>query len=217
MANLELNDLQKEFLERFFSRSTSFFLSGGAALVGYYLHHRQTRDLDLFTLESNIEDGAAIVSAVARELGGDLETLQTSPDHRRFLLSRGTDAIVVDLVREYVFQIDAEKAQIGQIRLDTREEILANKLCALLSRSEIRDLVDVRALELSGLSIEDAVSAAAKKDTGFTAAQLAWVLSEIRFGDDMVPPGDVSVTDLRDYLNDLKGRLAAIAFPERNQ
>lgn len=214
MADEELTELQKEFLERFFAHDSHFFLTGGAALVGYYLHHRRTRDLDLFTLENEIEHGIALTNTVAREIGAEVERLQTSPDFRRVLLSRGREAIVVDLVQEYVFQVDIKKRTIGGVRVDTPDEILANKLCALLSRSEVRDLVDVRALELAGYSIETAIEAAQKKDSGLTPAQLAWVLSEIRLGDDLIPPGDVSVTDLRGYLRDLQVRLAAMAFPK---
>jgi hypothetical protein len=35
----ELSDLQRATLREFFARETGFFLTGGAALVGYYLHH----------------------------------------------------------------------------------------------------------------------------------------------------------------------------------
>lgn len=181
--------------------------------VGYYLHHRRTWDLDLFTLESEIERGVEIVKEVARDLHADLEPLQTSPDFRRFLIRHREEAIVVDLIREYVFQVNNEKMVIDGVRVDSADEILANKLCALLSRSEVRDLVDVRELELAGYSLDDALVAAQKKDTGLTPAQLGWVLSETTFGDDLVPPGEVTVTDLRNYLDDLKTRLAAMAFP----
>lgn len=214
MDNVELTDLQRDFLERFFARETKFFLSGGAALVGYYLHHRRTEDLDLFSLVSEIEHGAAIVGEVARELGADFERLQTSPDFQRFLLHREEEGVVIDLVREYVFQLHSEKRVIGGIRLDSPEEIFANKLCALLSRSEVRDLVDIRALELAGFSLQDALIAAGQKDSGLTPAQLAWVLSEISFSDDLTPPGEVPLKTLRDYLANLSARLASLGFPK---
>ena len=97
--------------------------------------------------------------------------------------------------------------------MDPPEEILANKLCTLLSRSEIRDLVDVRALELAGYRVEDAIAAAAAKDSGLTPAQLGWVLSEMKIGKDTSPPGEVSVEELNLYLKDLSARLARMAFP----
>jgi hypothetical protein len=191
-----------------------FFLTGGAALVGFYLKHRETHDLDLFTLEDVMTDGASAASEVARELGGTLEALQTSPDFRRLLLRRGAESIVIDLVHEYVAQAITEKPVINGIRIDPPQEILANKLCALLSRSEIRDLVDVRALELAGYRMEDALDAAAAKDKGLTPAQLGWVLSQSKFSDDLIPPGGVSLKELRLYLSELIVRLARQAFPK---
>jgi len=214
LANITLNELQKEFLVKFFAHENRFFLTGGAALAGFYLNHRQTEDVDLFTLEDEIESGFSLVNEVAREMGADVESLQTSPDFRRLLLRRGESAIVVDLVHEYVYQIDRAKQVVNGIRLDTPEEILANKFCALLSRSEVRDLVDVRALEKAGYSIDAAIDDAGKKDSGFTPAQLAWVLSEIRFGEDLMPPGNISRSELQAYLNDLLKRLSRMAFPD---
>ena len=121
--------------------------------------------------------------------------------------------MVIDLVRDRVPQLTREKTVINGIRVDTPQEILANKLCTLLERSEVRDLVDVRALELAGYSVESAMETAAAKDAGFTPGQLGWVLSQIKFSDDVVLPGDVPVPILREYLDDLIARLAKLAFP----
>jgi hypothetical protein len=103
---------------------------------------------------------------------------------------------------------------IDGILVDPPEEILANKLCTLLSRAEIRDLVDVRALERSGLGVEGALAAAARKDGGLTPAQLAWVLSQITIGDDARVPDGTPVAELRGYLSQLIGRLSRLAFPQ---
>lgn len=213
MAKSTLNNLQRDFLQVFFQRDNSFFLSGGAALVGFYFGHRETHDLDLFTLKNDVENGFRLVSEVAKGLGAEVESIQTSPDFRRLIVKRGVDAIVVDLIREYVFQIDPVKPIISGIRVDTPQEILANKLCALLSRSEIRDLVDVRELENAGFSVEAALEAAERKDSGLTPAQLAWVLNQITFDDEVDLPGDISTGELRSYLLKLIDRLKRIALP----
>jgi len=210
-----LNSLQDDFLKAFFKRENSFFLSGGAALVGFYFGHRETHDLDLFTLENDVEEGFRLVHEVANDLKAIVEPIQTAPDFRRLLLRRDDEAIVVDLVREYVFQISKEKPVINGIRVDSPEEILANKLCALLSRSEIRDLVDVRELENAGFSLENALQAAEKKDSGLTPAQLAWVLNQISLGEDAQLPGNISASELRDYLMNLIDRLKRLALPNR--
>ena len=214
MAKSALSNLQNDFLREFFGRDNRFYLTGGAALVGFYLGHRETNDLDLFTLENEIENGFIIVRDVAKQLGASVEAIQTAPDFRRLLVKRGDEAVVVDLAREYVFQLEPEQREINGIRIDSPEEILANKLCALLSRSEIRDLVDVRELENAGFNLENALAVARKKDTGLTAAQLSWVLNQIKFGEDSAVPGGVSVSEMQDYLNNLISRLKRLAFPE---
>jgi hypothetical protein len=202
-------------LEAFFRRESRFFLSGGAALAGFHLGHRETDDLDLFTTEDVLPEGAATLAAVARDVGATSEDILTTPDFRRRLLRRGKDAVIVDLVREYVTQIVPDKPVIAGIRIDPAEEIMANKVCALLARSEVRDLVDLRELEATGLAIEDALRAGARKDRALTPAQLAWVLSEIRIGDDARIPGGVAVPKLREYLRGLIVRLSRLALPTR--
>ena len=216
MIESKLSALQQEFLEAFFKRESRFFLTGGAALSGFYLGHRETHDLDLFTVSDALEDGFVLASEIARQRGASLESVRSAPDFRRLLMRHGSEAVVIDLARDRSPQFSAEKLVLNGIRVDPAEEILANKLCALLSRSEIRDLVDVRALEHAGYRVDDWLSAAMKKDTGLTPAQLGWVLNQIEMRDDLVPPGGVSVAELRQYLVDLIGRLARLSYPANN-
>jgi hypothetical protein len=208
-----LDSFQSDFLAAFFARQERFFLTGGAALVGFHLKHRRTMDLDLFTTEDLLEEGQASLFDTAAELGATVERLRTSSSFRRFLLRRGAESMVVDLVRDRAPQIEQEKAEISGIRVDSPSEIMANKLCALLSRAELRDLVDVRALETAGFALGDHLAPATRKDAGLTPAQLAWVLSQVEIGDDASPPGGVTVSELRGYLADLIDRLTAIAYP----
>jgi predicted nucleotidyltransferase component of viral defense system len=212
-----LDKFQQEVLEEFFRREDRFFLTGGAALAGFHLGHRRTQDLDLFTTEDRITQGAAALAALARDLGASVEAVQTYSDFRRYLLRRGEEAVMVDLVRDTAPQLFSEKQMINGIRVDPPEEILANKLCTLLSRSEIRDLVDVRALEHAGFPMERYFETATRKDGGLTPGQLAWVLSELRIGDDACPPGGVSAAELQEYLQDLRARLSRMALPSQDR
>jgi hypothetical protein len=209
-----LDSLQQKVLHAFFEHESRFFLTGGAALAGFHLQHRTTKDLDLFTVEDRLEEGAAALAAVARELGGSLESLVVYVDFRRYLLRRGSSSVVVELVRDRAPQLVEAKLSVGSIRIDPPEEIVANKLCTLLSRAEIRDLVDLRALESAGYRVENHIEPASRKDGGLTPGQLGWVLSQIEIGDDARLPAGVSVRALRAYLRDLQNRLAKMAFPE---
>ncbi len=80
MAKHELSALQQDFLRAFFQREDRFFLTGGAALVGFHLGHRETHDLDLFTLEDVMAEGMAAVTEVARELGWVLSQIELGHD-----------------------------------------------------------------------------------------------------------------------------------------
>src|SRR5262249_29955738 len=131
----------------------------------------------------------------------------------RYVLSRGAESVVVDLVRERVPQLYGEKIEYGTIRVDPAAEIFANKLTALLSRSEARDLVDLFLLERAGHSVETALSAALAKDGGCTPEPLGWVLSQVEIRDDAALPGEVRASELRTYLADLVRRLRKLALP----
>lgn len=65
-----------------------------------------------------------------------------------------------------------------QVLVDSRPAILIEKLCALLSRSELRDLIDVKALGESGEDLDRAIAMAPRRDSGFSPLTLAWVLRD---------------------------------------
>ena len=210
-----LTPLQRKLLDAFFRHEQRFFLTGGAALAGFYLHHRSTLDLDLFTLDAEaFETGRHALGAAASELGATLAVRQHAPGFERYIVNLGGDSVVVDLVLERVPQTAGAKRWIGGIAIDPLEEILANKLTTVLSRAEERDLVDLLFLERQGLRLEDGLAAAQQKDGGCTPAALAWVLAEISVPDGAAIPGDVTAEELRHFLADLVVRLRRAAFPE---
>ncbi len=208
-----LTEIQIAVLERFFAHEKRFFLTGGAALAGFLIGHRETSDLDLFATEDALDAGERALRTAAAELNASVEETQTAPGFRRRLLRQGDRSVIVDLVHDATPQGAGPKLEISGIRVDPPLEVLANKLCALLARAEIRDLVDARALEQSGESIEEALRIASRKDAGLTPAQLAWVLSEIRIGDDARVPGGATGDELRAYLADVTARLSRMGFP----
>ena len=213
MPPTRLSAFQHQLLDAFFERSEAFFLTGGGALAGFHLGHRTTEDLDLFTTAEDLDAGVDALRDAASSLGASIEGIRTSPTFRRFLVRRGSETVLVDLVFDPTPQARGEKPRRGKIRIDPPEEILANKLCALLSRSELRDLVDVLELERAGFPVASALPWAMKKDSGLTPAQLAWVLSQIHIGDDARIPGARSPEEVREYLADLRARLARLAMP----
>jgi hypothetical protein len=128
-------------------------------------------------------------------------------------LTRGDEGVVIDLVKDTGPQLHADKLQRGNLVIDPPDEILANKLAALVGRAEERDLVDVMFLERAGYSVEAALPVALEKDGGCTPATLAWLLSELTIPEGVVLPADVAPAELRAYVTDLIARLLVLATP----
>jgi hypothetical protein len=108
----------------------------------------------------------------------------------------------------------ATQVRLGPSQVDAPPETFADKLCALLERAEIADLLDAQALEAGGHDLREALTIAARKDAGLTPGQLAWVLSQVQFGDDASLPGGGAVRELRAYQAGLLARLERLALPE---
>lgn len=64
-----LTALQLALVEEFFRLSEGFFLTGGAALAGFHLGHRQTHDLDFFTTAGDLDSGVRALRSAAARLG----------------------------------------------------------------------------------------------------------------------------------------------------
>ncbi|MBL8719892.1 MAG: nucleotidyl transferase AbiEii/AbiGii toxin family protein [Myxococcales bacterium] len=207
-----LTPLQQDLVRAFFALDSELFLTGGAALAGYWLGHRTTDDLDLFGLPTADADQAVrTLGAAARSVGAESSLVQASPDFRRLLVRRGAETCKVDIVVDRAPAVEADKEVVDGVRLDSRREIAANKVCALVSRAEIRDLVDLQALLSSGCSLDDALADAAIKDGGAEPATLAWILSQLSIGPDAKLPGDVRPEALLAFRDDLVGRLRKLA------
>jgi hypothetical protein len=98
-AHSKLTALQSEVLDAFFQRERGFFLTGGAALAGFYLGHRTTDDLDLFTQQDlAFERGRFVVADVARAIGGEVHVRQDAPGFKRLVVVR-------DYVRDLIARL----------------------------------------------------------------------------------------------------------------
>lgn len=175
-----LSDLQHRILEILARGAPGWSLSGGAALAGFYLGHRSTDDLDLFYHgQRSLTHEPRLVEDVLVAAGFDVRVLVRSPGFVRLLARDASAQVVVDLVAEPVPVVEPPMELQPGLRIDAAADILVNKLCALVSRSELRDLEDVRALVASGLDLDRALDQAPSKDGGFSPMTLAWLLPQL--------------------------------------
>jgi hypothetical protein len=154
----------------------------GGALAGFHTRHRATRDLDLFWSRSELGELDEEISRRLEAAGFRAEVLQRAPAFCRLRVARDRDVVVVDLVADPVpTVVDPEEGALGDARIlvESPHEILVSKLCALLSRSELRDLEDVRALLDAGGDLARAMADAPRKDAGFSPLTFAWVLEQL--------------------------------------
>lgn len=214
-SSTPLSALQRALLKAFFAHTQAYFLTGGAALAGFHLHHRTTDDLDLFCLsETDPEEGKRGLLAAAAEVGAEVTVLQESPDFRRAAVSTAVDTVVVDLVVDRVPQLDSEKLVIGGLRVDTRREIAANKVCALLGRTAPRDLFDLKLLLEQELTVEAILADAAEKDGAVDPASLAWVLERYHLPPTAPIPDGTSRDELNAFRTSLIKTLTRLALPK---
>lgn len=213
-----LTPLKREFLPRFFERTQAFYLTGGSALGIFYLEHRRSYDLDFFTTEPTPPNWHLlenVVRGIAGTMGASCRVITASPDFHRFELMRGTERELLDFVIERVPQVDIQKEQHGAIRVDTLREIMVNKVCTLIGRTEIKDLVDLYFLARRGLKVVDYLADAQRKEGGLDPAMISFLLAEVRVEqapDYLLQPVDVA--DLNRFIRELQLALAAVAFPK---
>lgn len=121
--------------------SENFFLTGGTALSVFYLHHRTSEDIDLFS--THFQDLSSIDILLKRTFAKELAVIQSAPMFYSYLI-RGTktdlvfDPLSTTEEREFVKLKSGEK-----VFVDTLGNIASNKLAAAASRSEPKDLIDL--------------------------------------------------------------------------
>lgn len=192
-----LSRLQQDLLKRL--DLPGLYLTGRAALCGFYCHDRTTRGLDLFTRDAEAFENAHLsLGALLQELGAQHDSLRTFPAFRRYRIHREGDETLLDLVLETVPAVHSPQPLDGfAISLDTPEEIAVNKVCALVGRGEPRDLEDLFFLAGHGVDLREAVQSAASKDGGVGPDTLLLVLPQVPAGGDVVLFRDRWVDQLR--------------------
>jgi len=183
----QLSELQARVLVTLAGIDPPWTLTGGAALAGFHLGHRATRDLDLFWhRRDSIAEVRLEVMARLRAAGFQITQLRTADTFSAMQATEDGESVLIDLVAEPVAWIEPPQSiELSGVTIlvDTAYEILVNKLCALLHRSELRDLIDIEALVAEGADLSRALADAPLKDGGFSGLALGWTLSSWSIAD----------------------------------
>jgi len=151
MDSKVLTPLQERVLVALFENGLGdrgYYLTGGTALSEFYLQHRYSDDLDLFTRKSGpLREDLENFSELLSSLGLIVVSQSIVEEYARFLVS-------VENQKDIGFKVEfAKDAGVmmappevhGHVVVDSFEDIAVNKICAILNRqpSESKDFCDL--------------------------------------------------------------------------
>lgn len=165
---------------------TGFYLTGGTASSRGYLQHRFSDDLDFF-----VNDDARfglwmerVIQSLAQSRDWSCDVLMKEERFARLNLTAKDVALKLEFVNDV-------PARVGEIqhhpvlgRMDSAENILANKVTALLDRDEPKDLADIWGFCCQkNISLQDAITNAQSKAAGVFPADLGRALCSVTRAD----------------------------------
>jgi hypothetical protein len=183
-----LSDLQKTFLQMFSTLPDQerFFLTGGTALAEYYLGHRFSYDLDLFSSEADlILPFSYQIEKAAQAAGFQVKIVRRFASFVEFQVSQGKEILKVDLALDSPFRFaPVEMGEIG-VMVNDFQDIQTDKTLAFFGRAEPRDAIDLYFL-LQRTKLEELAELAHQKDGGFDLYWFAIALNRVtKFPDEI--------------------------------
>jgi hypothetical protein len=167
-----------------------FCLAGGYAVQAHGFVIRRSDDVDLFTTTAAEHDFPAAVEAVVSAMFADgLEVTieQNAPTFARLIVadSKAKEAARLELGVDWRANSPV-RLEVGPVLHP--DDAVANKVCALYGRGEVRDYVDA-ILRSDRYRMEEILRLAADHDPGFDDAMFAAALAAInRFADTAFEP-----------------------------
>lgn len=183
-----LTPLQRAFLKRFATLPDQerCYLTGGTALAEYYLGHRLSFDLDLFTGE-----GALIlplsyqIEAMGREGNFAISVVRRFTTYVEFLVTRNGESLKVDLAQDSPYRLKPPVLGELGVWIADLADLQVDKLLAYYGRSEPRDAVDLFFI-LKETPLDHLLGAASQKDPGFDLYWFAVALHRaVEFPDEL--------------------------------
>jgi hypothetical protein len=195
-------------------REVPFHLGGGAALAGFHLRHRLSRDADLFFhSREGHREAVQRIPEFARDAGLSIRILRDAGTFVRAEIESLPVPIELDLVHEPATDVAVASPVVEGVVLESLDDLRASKLTCILSRSEPRDLVDLMFLDAAGYPPERDLPLAARKDTGIDPAILAWLLKEFPVQPLPVMLAPLDSAGLRQFRDELAERMRRVSVP----
>lgn len=135
-----LYPLQDKVLQLIKDQNTPFYLTGGTALSRGYFQHRYSDDLDLFVNSDPnfILHTDKIVNALQKTFKAELTHKSAS-----YYSLRIDNVLKVEFINDVSYHAGNFESKLFFPKVDNVLNILSNKLSALISRDEPKDVVDI--------------------------------------------------------------------------
>lgn len=208
--------LKRDLLKAFFSINKSFFLTGGSALGMFYLDHRKSYDLDLFStgdIDWHLLSNEFLY--ICSKINVSVKLITAVPTFRRYSVQRNEETEIIDFVREMAVQVCPQKNIFGDVIVDVPAEIAVNKWCALYGRSELKDIIDLYFLQ-EKVDIWGAYDQVLQKEGGMDPSMLSYLLSQVKIQE--IPEylfTQLSVNDINQFIKTVLNFLNKKSFPEQ--
>lgn len=173
-----LYPLQDKAIEVF--KGSPFYLTGGTVLSRVYYKHRFSDDLDYFVnYLSDFEKLAEIQVNKLSQVFEDVEVdyrgeyfYRIFVSQRQFKIELVNDvpAHIGDLIEHPIFGL-----------IDSKENILTNKLTAVMDRAMPKDIVDIYFLLKDGINLKQALTDVHSKVAGVPPLYIAKILGEFDY------------------------------------
>ena len=135
-----LYEIQDEVLDIIFEETTEFYLTGGTCLSRFYYAKRFSLDLDLFANSSNLFHFN--IRSILEKLSKKKVPLKVEVETKDFMRLMIRDMLQVDFVNDRVKYIGTILTK-NNLNIDNVFNILANKITAILTRDNIKDVFDI--------------------------------------------------------------------------
>jgi hypothetical protein len=162
----ELYPFQDEVLGVIGDVDSDFYLTGGTALSRSYLRHRYSDDLDFFVNDAGDfkKQTQAIITMLHSHFGVQPQIGLAETSYVRLFLRRSSVVLKIEFVNDVPFHMGELKKTEFFSRIDSWQNILANKISAL-GRDEAKDFADILFLAKHfPFQWQEMIAAAKKKD-----------------------------------------------------
>lgn len=138
--NDTLYPLQDKVLKLIDTLQTPFYLTGGTALSRCHFNHRYSDDLDFFVNKD--PDFIQFSEKILANLMKNFE-VKVIIKSKSYISIKVNKILKIDLVNDVQFRYGKLEEKKIFSKVDNVKNILSNKLSALISRDEAKDVVDI--------------------------------------------------------------------------